>query len=43
MFHFSGPGFTPDIPTQICESTQIDQHTHTTYVDDYDPPRRSTG
>ena len=41
MFHFSGHGFTPDIPTQICESTQIDQRTHTTYVDDYDPPKKS--
>ena len=39
MFHFSGRGFTPDVPTQIHESTQIDQCTHTTYVDDYDPPR----
>ena len=41
MFHFSGHGFTPDVPTQIRESTQIDQHTHTTYVDDYDPPKKS--
>ena len=41
MFHLSGHGFTPDVPTQICESTQIDQHTHTTYVDDYDPPKKS--
>ena len=36
MFHFSGRGFTPDVPTQI-----HDQHTHTTYVDDYDPPKKS--
>ena len=41
MFHFSGHGFTPDVPTQIRESTQIDQRTHTTYVDDYDPPKKS--
>ena len=41
MFHFSGRGFTPDVPTQIHESTQIDQRTHTTYVDDYDPPKKS--
>ena len=41
MFHFSGHGFTPDVPTQIHESTQIDQRTHTTYVDDYDPPKKS--
>ena len=41
MFHFSGRGFTPDVPTQIRESTQIDQRTHTTYVDDYDPPKKS--
>ena len=41
MFHFSGHGFTPDVPTQIRESMQIDQHTHTTYVDDYDPPKKS--
>ena len=41
MFHFSGRGFMPDIPTQIRESTQIDQRTHTTYVDDYDPPKKS--
>ena len=25
MFHFSGSGFTPDVPTQIGESMQIDQ------------------
>ena len=31
----------PDVPTQIHESTQIDQRTHTTYVDDYDPPKKS--
>ena len=41
MFHFSGRGFTPDVPTQIRESMQIDQRTHTTYVDDYDPPKKS--
>ena len=41
MFHFSSRGFTPDVPTQICESMQIDQHTHTTYEDDYDPPKKS--
>ena len=41
MFHFRGRGFTPDVPTQICESMQIDQRTHTTYVDDYDPPKKS--
>ena len=41
MFHFSSHGFTPDVPTQIHESTQIDQRTHTTYVDDYDPPKKS--
>ena len=41
MFHFSGRGFMPDVPTQIRESTQIDQCTHTTYVDDYDPPKKS--
>ena len=41
MFHFSGRGFTPDVPTQIRESTQIDQRTHTPYVDDYDPPKKS--
>ena len=41
MFHFSGCGFTPDVPTQIRESMQIDQCTHTTYVDDYDPPKKS--
>ena len=41
MFHFSGHGFMPDVPTQICESMQIDQRTHTTYVDDYDPPKKS--
>ena len=41
MFHFSGHGFTPDVPTQIRESTQIDQRTHTTYEDDYDPPKKS--
>ena len=41
MFHFSGRGFTPDVPTQIRESTQIDQRTHTTYEDDYDPPKKS--
>ena len=41
MFHFSGHGFMPDVPTQIRESTQIDQCTHTTYVDDYDPPKKS--
>ena len=41
MFHFSSHGFTPDVPTQIRESMQIDQHTHTTYVDDYDPPKKS--
>ena len=41
MFHFSGRGFTPDVPTQIRESTQIDQHTHTTYVDDHDPTKKS--
>ena len=41
MFHFSGHGFTPDVPTQIHESMQIDQHTHTTYEDDYDPPKKS--
>ena len=41
MFHFSGRGFTPDVPTQIRESMQIDQRTHTTYEDDYDPPKKS--
>ena len=41
MFHFSGRGFTPDVPTQIRESTQIGQRTHTTYVDDDDPPKKS--
>ena len=41
MFHFSGHGFMPDVPNQIHESMQIDQHTHTTYVDDYDPPKKS--
>ena len=41
MFHFSGRGFMPDVPTQIRESTQIDQRTHTTYEDDYDPPKKS--
>ena len=41
MFHFSGHGFMPDVPTQIRESMQIDQCTHTTYVDDYDPPKKS--
>ena len=41
MFHFSGHGFMQDVPTQISESTQIDQHTHTTYEDDYDPPKKS--
>ena len=41
MFHFSSRGFMPAFPTQIRESTQIDQHTHTTYVDDYDPPKMS--
>ena len=41
MFHFSGRGFTPNVPTQIRESMQIDQHTHTTYADDYDPPKKS--
>ena len=41
MFHFSSCGFTPDVPTQIRESMQIDQRTHTTYVDDYDPPKKS--
>ena len=41
MFHFSGRGFTPDVPTQIRQSTQIDQRTYTTYVDDYDPPKKS--
>ena len=41
MFHFSGHGFTPNVPTQIHESTQIDQRTHTTYADDYDPPKKS--
>ena len=41
MFHFSGCGFTPDVPTQIHESMQIDQRTHTTYEDDYDPPKKS--
>ena len=41
MFYFSGRGFMPDVPTQIRESMQIDQHTHTTYVDDYDPPKKS--
>ena len=41
MFHFSGCGFMPDVPTQIHESTQIDQCTHTTYVDDNDPPKKS--
>ena len=41
MFHFSGRGFTPDVPTQIRESTQIDQCTHTTYEDDYDRPKKS--
>ena len=29
------------VPTQIRESMQIDQCTHTTYVDDYDPPKKS--
>ena len=41
MFHFSGRGFMPDVPTQIRESMQIDQRTHTTYADDYDPPKKS--
>ena len=41
MFHFSSRGFTPDVPTQIRESMQIDQCTHTTFVDDYDPPKKS--
>ena len=41
MFHFSGRGFMPDVPTQIHESMQIDQRTHTTYEDDYDPPKKS--
>ena len=41
MFHFSGCGFIPDVPTQIRESMQIDQCTHTTYVDYYDPPKKS--
>ena len=41
MFHFSSQGFMQDVPTQIRESMQIDQHTHTTYVDDYDPPKKS--
>ena len=41
MFHFSGRGFTPDVPTQIRESTQIDQCTHTAYEDNYDPPKKS--
>ena len=41
MFHFSCHGFIPDVPTQIHDSTQIDQGTHTTYVDDYDPPKKS--
>ena len=41
MFHFSSRGFTPYVPTQIRESMQIDQRTHTTYVDDYDPPKKS--
>ena len=31
----------PDVPTQIRESMPIDQRTHTTYVDDYDPPKKS--
>ena len=31
----------PEVPTQIRESMPIDQHTHTTYVDDYDPPKKS--
>ena len=39
--HFSGHGFTPEVPTQIHESMPIDQCTHTTYVDDYDPPKKS--
>ena len=41
MFHFSSHGFTPDVPTHVRESMQIDQHTHTTYEDDYDPPKKS--
>ena len=31
----------PEVPTQIHESTPIDQRTHTTYVDDYDPSKKS--
>ena len=41
MFRFSSHGFTSYVPTQIRESMQIDQRTHTTYVDDYDPPKKS--
>ena len=39
--HFSGRGLTPEVPTQIRESMPIDQRTHTTHVDDYDPPKKS--
>ena len=31
----------PDVPPQISESTQIDQRTHTSYVDGYDTPKKS--
>ena len=41
MFHFSGHGFKPNVPTKVHESTQIDQRTLTTYADDYDPPKKS--
>ena len=31
----------PDVPPQIHESTPIEYRTHTKYVDDYEPPKKS--
>ena len=39
--HFSSRGFTSDVPPQIRESTPIEYRTHTKYVDDYEPPKKS--